>query len=79
MNQGARDENERAWQASVIYHLNRIEELLERIAIALEAERPAPDAWSSSVNSCLDCGTTERPHLAKGLCSRCYQRSRKSA
>lgn len=30
--------------------------------------------WSKQFSSCKSCGTTERPHLAKGLCGRCYLR-----
>jgi uncharacterized paraquat-inducible protein A len=30
--------------------------------------------WSRKYDKCLECGTTERPHYAKGLCARCYMR-----
>jgi len=30
--------------------------------------------WSSKADSCAECGTTDRPHEAKGLCGRCYKR-----
>lgn len=29
-------------------------------------------AWSLAFDACTSCGTTERPHRAKGLCRRCY-------
>ena len=31
-----------------------------------------PDVWSSVSDKCVDCGTTERPHEAKGRCQLCY-------
>jgi len=30
--------------------------------------------WARSHDKCRECGTTERPHYAKGLCGRCYMR-----
>lgn len=30
--------------------------------------------WSLKADSCLECGTTKRKHLSKGLCTACYQR-----
>jgi len=30
--------------------------------------------WSTNHDCCLDCGTTEKPHEAKGYCSVCYKR-----
>lgn len=33
-----------------------------------------PGQWSRKYDSCQDCGTTERPHSAKGLCTTCYRR-----
>lgn len=32
--------------------------------------------WSLRFSSCVDCGTTEKPHLPQGRCSACYQRHR---
>jgi hypothetical protein len=29
-------------------------------------------AWSKNYEHCIDCGTTERAHMARGLCSACY-------
>ena len=31
------------------------------------------DAWSLEFSHCQKCGTTERRHLSKGLCTACYQ------
>jgi len=31
--------------------------------------------WSRKHQCCLECGTTTRKHLGRGLCERCYQRS----
>jgi hypothetical protein len=32
--------------------------------------------WSIHPNGCIECGTTDSPHFAKGLCERCYRRLR---
>jgi len=32
------------------------------------------DAWAKDWECCQECGTTERPHRARGLCKRCYDR-----
>lgn len=34
--------------------------------------RYRPQGWSKAFASCLDCGTTEIPHLAKGRCKKCH-------
>lgn len=31
--------------------------------------------WSQKYNCCKECGTTERKHLARGLCKLCYQKN----
>lgn len=31
-------------------------------------------SWSPNHRACLSCGTTARPHGARGLCERCYSR-----
>jgi hypothetical protein len=31
-----------------------------------------PPAWSKAHPHCVDCGTTDRPHLARGRCTQCY-------
>ena len=35
------------------------------------------DRWSRDRDSCRECGTKERPHMAHGLCRNCYERGRK--
>lgn len=30
--------------------------------------------WPSLAGAYRECGTTERPHYARGLCKNCYQR-----
>ena len=32
--------------------------------------------WAGLGAGCRDCGETTRPHYAKGLCTRCYQRTK---
>ncbi len=32
-----------------------------------------PHRWSRLYDICQECGGAERPHMARGLCSRCYQ------
>lgn len=34
------------------------------------------EIWSTKFDRCQDCGTTERPHEAKGLCHPCYVKFR---
>lgn len=34
----------------------------------------APGRWSLWFDTCVDCGTADRPHMAGGRCRRCYQR-----
>lgn len=35
-----------------------------------------PGRWSRTVDGCVDCGTSERPHEARGRCTPCYGRIR---
>jgi hypothetical protein len=35
------------------------------------------DRWARDYDACVDCGTTECEHAARGLCNRCYNRWRK--
>lgn len=35
------------------------------------------DQWSLNYSRCVICGTTQRRHLAKGMCTACYQSERK--
>lgn len=32
-----------------------------------------PGRWSRETEACRDCGTSERKHVARELCNRCYQ------
>lgn len=41
-------------------------------------ERALGDRWSLEHAQCLACLTTERPHQARGLCKRCYDRLKKA-
>lgn len=36
-----------------------------------------PGLWSRERDSCLDCGTNARPHLALGRCGPCYRLARR--
>lgn len=36
-------------------------------------KRLPPGVWSIAYTSCMQCGTTERPHEAKGMCKLCYE------
>jgi hypothetical protein len=38
-----------------------------------------PWRWAWGHDRCVDCGTTGRPHICHGRCSRCYHRQRKIA
>lgn len=33
-----------------------------------------PGQWAREYDKCQKCGTTGRPHYARGLCERCYHR-----
>lgn len=37
-------------------------------------EAEAPRRWARRHDHCVDCETTDRPHLAQGRCARCYWR-----
>lgn len=38
------------------------------------SERVYKTGWSKTHDCCIECGTTEREHRARGLCERCYFR-----
>lgn len=38
------------------------------------AKRRNTGTWSRGHEACCACGTTERPHHARGMCARCYMR-----
>jgi ferredoxin-like protein FixX len=35
----------------------------------------AGQRWSRDYHACVECGTTEIPHTARGLCQDCYMRA----
>ena len=37
------------------------------------ASYTAGDKWSMKYNACVDCGTTEKKHVGKGLCTKCHR------
>lgn len=37
-------------------------------------KRKASKPWARVGDACAECGSSERPHLAKGLCGSCYKR-----
>jgi 5-methylcytosine-specific restriction endonuclease McrA len=37
-----------------------------------------PRRWAREHDRCVDCSTTERKHLAKGMCTKCHRRDRAS-
>ena len=49
-----------------------LEEVLPDVAAKL---RSNGDKWSMKYEKCVQCGTTETPHQARGLCDVCYTRS----
>lgn len=53
-------------------------ERTRRKALAAQATRRAMRMfeWSMEHPACAECGTTERAHVAHGLCRRCYKLSR---
>jgi hypothetical protein len=58
---------------------NRIENLeLKTVVDHVLHHHPKRFAWSRNYPACQDCGTTDRPHFAKGRCERCYFRQRRS-
>jgi hypothetical protein len=76
-----------------VHHVNRIktDDRLENLAIKTPAEHAEIHAaerlagrkakwlhdWSPKHAACAECGTTEREHVGKGLCNRCYFTLRK--
>lgn len=38
-----------------------------------------PVRWARDFDACTDCGTTEVPHKARGLCRNCFMRERRAA
>lgn len=44
--------------------------LLDQLSIE---QRTDAKAWSARHAACVNCGTTTRKHVARGLCTRCYR------
>lgn len=42
-----------------------------------QARRGIARRWSRKADACTACGLNDRPHLAKGLCGRCYWNRKK--
>lgn len=69
-----------------VHHINHVrnDNRLENLELVRNTEHPTKDfpkavsGWSRDHEDCQDCGTTERPHFAKGLCEVCYFRRRRS-
>lgn len=40
---------------------------------ARKAEGTSPGQWAEDHDACVRCGTTDRPHAARGHCARCHQ------
>jgi len=57
---------------------NRIENL-QTISRAdhLRLHRTIVEGWTNKFKCCISCGTIERHHEAKGLCTRCYETIRR--
>lgn len=60
--------------------------LIGQISIQTPAAREAgksprkpPGAWARDSERCIQCGTTDVPHAARGYCKRCYDRIRPGA
>lgn len=49
-----------------------------RIYNATRRHRKGPEqiGWARRYNHCQECGTTERPHVCHGRCTRCHERNR---
>lgn len=56
-------------------HLQKVHHQCLDYSIPVPQEpRPIVFSWApvAKHRACLDCGTTEKPHVSKGLCSKCY-------
>ena len=65
----------------LVHHIdgNKTNNQIENLAVVNGKEHAAihlvlEDQWAKEYDRCAECGTTERKHLAQGLCFRCYQR-----
>lgn len=67
-----------------VHHINhnKADNRLENLCIVSnsghqalhKAERALGSRWALGYSECMDCGTTERRHVAHGLCNRCLLR-----
>lgn len=55
---------------------NNSPENLEVLTRSEHPHRHAGERWSRQHDHCVDCGGTNRPHEAHGLCRKCYQSHR---
>jgi hypothetical protein len=53
---------------------NRLENLQVLSASEHHSHHSTLSGWSKLYASCSSCGTTDRKHVSKGLCTACYQR-----
>jgi Zn finger protein HypA/HybF involved in hydrogenase expression len=63
-----------------VSHINKnfFDNRLENLQILTQSEHQSLHqkifTWSKKYAACRACGTTEKKHLSRGLCSTCYQR-----
>jgi hypothetical protein len=69
--------------SEIVHHINedRADNRIENLMVMTHDEhmtlhRARAFPWSVKHACCVSCGTTERIHMANGLCSRCYFRQR---
>ena len=64
----------------VVHHINGIkhDNRLKNLRIMSKSEHSSEHSsiyrWCTISDTCLDCGSSKRPHNARGLCQMCYQR-----
>lgn len=69
--------------AEHVHHINRVktDNRLENLRVMSASDHSklhqALDDWSTRWVACLECGTTERAHKGRGLCTACYARNRR--
>lgn len=69
-------------EEEIIHHINgdKLDNRIENLQITSLQEHQSLhkiDSWSREHKCCIECGSTERRHEARGFCMRCYQRHRK--
>jgi hypothetical protein len=66
----------------IVHHKNEntLDNRVENLAVMMPADHSRHHGtlhrWAKNFDQCQQCGTTERYHYGKGLCSRCWQRVR---